>query len=161
MPMAVTEAEDITEDGYCCSASGVCQALLEPIVWVLESFHEKVPHHRVKSIHDLPKDLDPGLYRFGLCIRYTLSTCVSFQVAREVALMCGYQIVVQRDCVQYELNDARRSSQRQDFVCPDTEITLSSLSMCLEEVADLLKDLLHDGVLSKIIVSTFKLRYIS
>ena len=90
-----------------------------------------------------------------------LAAVVGLEVFGVVALVCGQEVLVQWDGVGDEFDDTRRGRQREDFVGTNAEIPLAGGSLGLQEVAHLVEDLLHYGVLSKIIGATFELRYMS
>ena len=86
-----------------------------------------------------------------------LATVVGLEVVGVVALVCGQKILVQRGRVGDEFDNARRGCQREDFVGTNAEIPLAGGSLGFQEAAHLVEDLLHYGVLSKIIGATFEL----
>lgn len=63
--------------------------------------------------------------------------------------------------VGYELYNARRGCQREDFVGANAEVALAGGSLGFQEAAYLIEDLLHYRVLSKIIAATLELLIIS
>ena len=59
--------------------------------------------------------------------------------------------------VRHEFDNARRSCQGEDLVGANAKVSLAGSSLGFQKVADLIKDLLHYGILSKVIGSAFEL----
>ena len=60
----------------------------------------------MEAVNDIAKGLDALIYTLRLSISNVLSADVTFEVFREMTVMCRHQIVVKRDRIWYELNDA-------------------------------------------------------
>ena len=59
--------------------------------------------------------------------------------------------------VSNEFEDARRCGQREDFVGANAEVALAGGSLGFQKAANLIEDLLHYQVLSKIIAAALEL----
>ena len=68
---------------------------------------------------------------------------------------------MQWDSVGDEFDDPCRGCQGEDFIGTNAKVALASGSLRFQEVADLIEDLFHYGVLSKIIATAFELRCVS
>jgi hypothetical protein len=82
---------------------------------------------------------------------------VGLHILREIPLVRRHQKVIQRNGVRNKFNDSCIESERKNLVGSDPEVSLPSRLMVFEQAADLLKDLLHDRVLTKVVVSSFVL----
>ena len=60
-------------------------------------------------------------------------------------------------CVLYKLHDPGHSTERKNFIRSDKEIALSGSCMVSKDLADFFKNLLHDSILSEIIMASFEL----
>ena len=134
---------------------------MEPFVRVLEAFHEEVAHDGVELVHYGFEDVDALGGGFGLGVGDHLAADVRFEVIWVVALVGGHEVVVERDGVGDELDDAGGRGQGQDFVCSDAEAPLACGTVSLEKRGHLGKDLLHDGVLAEVVVAGFELGRVS
>lgn len=158
MAVSVSKAEDVAKDGDGGSGTRVGEPLLEPDVRVLEAFQEEVTQHGVELVADAPVCFNALVDRFRLGICNVFAALVVFEVSGEMALVCWHEIVVQRDSIGHEFNDAGCGCQGKDFVGSNTEIPLARGSLGFQKIADLFEDLLHNGVLSEVILTTFELR---
>jgi len=61
------------------------------------------------------------------------------------------------DCVRDKLYDTGPNTQGKHFVRTDPEISLTGLTVPLEQMTDVFKNLLHDGILSEIITASLDL----
>lgn len=64
---------------------------------------------------------------------------------------------MQWDGVGDEFDNARCGCQREDFVGTNAEVSLAGGSLGSQKVADLIEDLLHNRILSKVIGAAFEL----
>ena len=63
--------------------------------------------------------------------------------------------------IRNEFDDARRGCQREDFIGTDAKVSLTSGSLGFQKIVDLIEDLLHYGVLSKVVGAAFELQFLS
>lgn len=110
----------------------------------------------MKFIAHLAEDVDALLHGFVLHFGDELPCDAGFQIVGKMPRVCGHEVVVQRDGIGDEFDDAFSWCQREDFVCPDCEMALARFAVGLQEGGDLLEDLLHDGVLAEIVVAAFE-----
>lgn len=151
----------MAEDGAGGHGARVCESLFEPDVRVLEAFREEVAQDGMELVADLAVDFDAVVDGFGLRVGDEFAAVAGFEVFGVVALVRGQEVVVQWAGVLDEFDDARRGGQGEDFVGPDAEIALAGGSLGFQQAADLVEDLLHYGVLSKIIAAALELRCVS
>lgn len=64
---------------------------------------------------------------------------------------------MKRNCIGDEFNNSGIRGQGKDLVRSDAEVALTSCTVFLQEIANLLENLLHYCILSEIVVSSFKL----
>jgi len=65
------------------------------------------------------------------------------------------------DRILDKLNNPGICGQWQNFVSADPKIPLPSVSVILEKIANLFENLLHDSVLTEIVVTSFELKKVS
>lgn len=90
MPMPISKAEDMAEDGDGGCGASIREPFIKPVVWVFETFHEKVAEDRMEVVNDLTIGFDALLYRFALGVGNVLTAVGGFEVVGEVALMGGH-----------------------------------------------------------------------
>jgi hypothetical protein len=66
------------------------------------------------------------------------------------------QELAQGHRVRDEFDDATSRCERQHFVRANVQVALTRSLVCLQHLADLSKYLLHDRVLSEVVVATFE-----
>ena len=99
------------EDGDGGCGSRVREPALEPLVGVLEALHEKVAHDGVELVHYGFEDVDTLGGGLGLSVCYHLPADVCLVVIGVVALVGGHEVIVERNCIGDELDDAGGGSQ--------------------------------------------------
>ena len=90
MPMPISKAENVAENGNGGRGAGIREPFIKPVVWVFETFHEEVAEDRVEVVNHLAKGFDALVYRFALGIGDVFSAVGGFEVVGEVALMGGH-----------------------------------------------------------------------
>ena len=120
--MPVAEAEDVPEDGDGGRGSRVREPPVEPFVRVLEAFHEEVAEHGVEVVGHLPEDFDAVFDALGLRVLDLAAADGGFEVFGEVPAVGWQEVLVQRDGVGHELDDAGCGRQGKHFVGADAEI---------------------------------------
>ena len=68
---------------------------------------------------------------------------------------------MKRHRIRDELDDTSGVAQWEDSVGSDAQISLTCRTIRFQEFTNLVKDLLHDRILTKVVIPTFHLNYIS
>lgn len=89
MPMPISKAEDVAEDGDGGCRASVGEPFVKPVVRVFETFHEEVAEDRVETINDMAKGFDALVYRFGFSVGDVFTAVARLEVVGEVALVGG------------------------------------------------------------------------
>lgn len=111
----------------------------------------------MEVVRHLAECSDPLFHGPCLDVADMFATYTWLHVLGVISLMRRHQIVVQGDGILNKLDYTGIRRQRQHLIRPDPEISLPSGAVVFEEIADLLKDLLHDSILSQIIITSLKL----
>jgi len=125
VPVTISQAKDVSENGDGGCGAGVRQPSVEPFVGVLETLHEEVAEHGVEMGGDLLECFDAFFGALGLGVGDVFAAGVGFEVFGEVACVGGDEVLVQRDGVGHELDDAGGGGEGEDFVSSDTEVALT------------------------------------
>lgn len=90
MPMPISKAEDVAEDGDGGCGASIRDPFVEPVVRVFETFHEEVAEDRVEVVNHLAKCFDALVNRFALGVGDVFTAVGGFEVVGEVAHMGGH-----------------------------------------------------------------------
>lgn len=107
---------------------------------------------------DLLEGFDAFFGALGLGIGDVFAAGIGFEVFGEVACVGRDEVLVQRDRIGHEFDDAGGCCEGEDFVCSDTEVALTGGALGSQEIGDLREDLLHDGILPEVVIPAFELR---
>ena len=143
----------MAEDADGGGAARVGQSSFEPVVRVLETFLEEIAKDRVEFVAHAFVDFDSLFGGLRLGVGNGLAAVGGFEILGEETLVGGHEVVVQGDRVGDELDDTACCGQGEDFVRSDPKLALAGRPLGAEQIADLFKHLLHDGVLSEVVVA--------
>lgn len=158
MAMAVAEAKDMAQDRDSGCAARVCEPGGEPCVGPVELVHEEEVHGGLVVGEHALEFADACFAGLALYVVDDFAAFIPGPVVGEVGFVGGDEVVVQRDCVGNKLDDAAVCAEGYDLVGADLEATLTGYAAFLEEHADLLEYLLHDCILSEIVLACLDLK---
>lgn len=94
VPVAIAQAEHVTEDGDGRCAARVGEPPLEPVVRVLEALHEEVAENGVEVVRHLAEGLDALVHRLSLHVGDEFAAHGGLEVFGKMPLVCGHEVVV-------------------------------------------------------------------
>lgn len=123
--VAISEAEDVAEDGDGGGAAGVGETGVVPFIGAVELVHEEELHDGVEVRAYCAVLFKAGLAASLLDVRNHFAALVPLQVLGPVKVVRRLYVVCERDGVLNELDHSRGSCERDNLIGADLQIALS------------------------------------